>query len=238
MSELTPRERAAIEAIARRFAAVHRNWDGRGPGAWLTVGRERIALEVVTIAGRKDTAAAKPRLRFDRVVQAVDRRLRAALEAVVPQGQTMMIAITAPIRQPGKTAAALAERLRDRLRRPAARVMIDATLYGNRIRAAQVKGLAPGAPKSIVFVHNPDADADVPGALFGATRQLLEHVGAAPTLRRAGRGSGGRWLALVTGKGLSDPTALQQIVSRLGIPASYREVLLVPADGRVETLAG
>ena len=51
--------------------------------------------------------AAKLRLRFDKVALRLVGGLKAALASVVPEGETVVFTISAPIRLPAKTAVAL-----------------------------------------------------------------------------------------------------------------------------------
>jgi hypothetical protein len=56
--------------------------------------------------------AAKVRLRFDKVALRLVGRLKAALASAVPEGQTVIFTISAPIRLPGKTVEALETMMR------------------------------------------------------------------------------------------------------------------------------
>lgn len=111
-------ERTAIEAVARRFSAT---WEEGGdpPAACLMVAGKRIAVDIATLKRRGigQGSAAKPRLRFDKVATRLIEGLRATLAETVPDGMTVLLTITAPIRLPSKTAASLEDRMRDLLRR-------------------------------------------------------------------------------------------------------------------------
>ena len=78
------RKRKAIEAVARHFAAEWEGGDSRSDG-YLVFAGKRIAIEIAIlkqgIAGRD-----KPRLRFDRVVLSLTRRLQSNLRDTVPDG--------------------------------------------------------------------------------------------------------------------------------------------------------
>jgi hypothetical protein len=97
--------------------------------------------------------AAKLRLRFDRVVVRVVGRLKAALADIVPQDQTVIVTITAPIRLPAKTAAELESLARGG--------DFSGIVHGNQVRVHRVTGVPSSAPRVIGFVHNPDSDAGV-----------------------------------------------------------------------------
>ena len=121
MSGLGKRERAALEAVARHFSATWEKGEAP-PDAYLTIAGKRIAVEVTTTKQRiaERGGLTKPRLRFDRVALGFVRRLQAALSASVPDGRTLILTITAPIRVPSKTAAALEDNIRTYLARHSA----------------------------------------------------------------------------------------------------------------------
>lgn len=102
----------------------------------------------------EDRSAAKPALRFDKVATRLVERVRGAVEAVVPHGKTLVFTVTAPILQPSKTAAAIEEKILTALARRSARLEIDETIYGNRVRIALLAGTTRTG-KVIGLVHNP-----------------------------------------------------------------------------------
>lgn len=230
------RERAAIEVVARHFSAT---WE-RGeepPDAYLTIARKRIAVEVTTIRQRIAARGgiATPRLRFDRVALRLVRRLQARLGESVPDGRTLIVTITAPIRVPSKTAAALEGRIRTCLARRSAQADAKDTIHGNQIRVRLVKGGSTRAPKVIGFVHNPDSDADV---LLDITHSLIEGIGAKASERAPAGSAGVRWLVLVGENRLSHVEPSRYVYSQLSFPTDFTKILIMLAGGRIETLAG
>ena len=133
MSGLGKRARAALEAVARQFSATWEKGEAP-PDAYLTIARKRIAVEVTTTKQRiADRGALTiPRPRFDRVALRFVRRLQEALSASVPDGRTLILTITAPIRVPSKTAAALEDNIRDFLARRSAPREAKYMIHGNR----------------------------------------------------------------------------------------------------------
>jgi len=97
-------------------------------------------------------------LRFDKVATRVIERLQAALGDIVPERMTVVIAITAPIRLPAKTAAALEAKVATFFDRKWPRRDYQATINGNHVRIRLLKDQPARAPKLIGFVHNPDTD--------------------------------------------------------------------------------
>ncbi len=118
----------------------------------------------------KRIRAAGLRLRFDKVVMGLVGDLKAALSNYVPEGQTIVFTLTAPIRLPGKTAAELEQLVREGL----AGGELRSIIHGNEIRVRRVTGVSALMPKVAGFVHNPDSDAGL--ILDLAERELLAKV--------------------------------------------------------------
>jgi hypothetical protein len=225
---VTKQQRAAIETVARHFSATWEKGDGP-PDAWLTIAGREVAVEVTTLRQRSADNDKKPRLRFDGVALGLVRRLQAALSRSVPDGRALIVTITAPIKVPTKTAAELEISIRADLARrlEAARH----TIHGNQIRVRLVKGRAHRSPNVIGFVHNPDSDAE---ALLDIVHSLIESIGTrAPPVF-----AGDRWLVLASDGRLANIDAYRLVYARLSLPADFDKILVVGADGRVETLAG
>ena len=135
MRDLKKQERTAIEAVARRFSAT---WEKGSdpPDAYLVVAGKRVAVDITTLKrrGTGQGNAAKPRLRFDKVVTRLMERLQATLGETVPDGMTVLLTITAPIRVPSKTAASLEDKIQTLLGRGSPGRDEKATIHGNRVR--------------------------------------------------------------------------------------------------------
>jgi hypothetical protein len=236
MSGLGKRERAALEAVARHFSAT---WEkGEAPSdAYLTIAGTRIAVEVTTTKqGLADRGGpTKPRLRFDRVALRFVRRLQDALSASVPDGNTLILTITAPIRVPAKTAAVLEDNIGTDLARQSARGEVKYAILGNQIRVRLVKGGSRRTTKVIGFVHNPDSDPDV---LFDITLSLIERVGAKARSGAPAKSAGERWLVLAGEVPHSHIEPYRHAYSQLSIPTDFTKILMVLAGGQIETLAG
>ena len=221
MSGLGKRERAALEAVARHFSATWEKGEAP-PDAYLTIARKRIAVEVTTtkqrIAGRGGLT--KPRLRFDRVALRVIRRLQAALSASVPDGTTLILTITAPIRVPSKTAAALEDDIRTYLERKSARGEAKYTIHGNRIRVRLVNGGSRRTTKVIGFVHNPNSDPD---GLFDITLALIERIGAKARNGAPAGSAGDRWLVLAGDERFSHMETYRHVYSQLSVPTDFKK---------------
>jgi hypothetical protein len=98
--------------------------------------------------------AANTRLRFDKVVQRLSKHLKAALMSLVPDGQSVIVTISAPISRPAETAAVLERHFSDR--RPDREIQIS--IHGNHVRVLPVSRVPADMPKVVVLVHNPESD--------------------------------------------------------------------------------
>jgi hypothetical protein len=230
---LKKRERIAIEAVARRFSAT---WEGGPPGAYTMVAGKRVTIDI-TILKRRGAGrgcATKPRLRFDKTATRVIERLRAALGETAPDGTTVLLTITAPIRQPSKTAASLEDKIQTLLRRGLpGRDEID-TIHGNGVRIRILRDGSERAPRLIGFVHNSDTD---PVLLLNMTCELLELVSAETGGRPPGL-AGDRWLVGICAGEISCLEAYRYIYSQLHMATDFTKILMVFGDGGVGELAG
>lgn len=235
MRDLNGQERTAIEAVARRFQAT---WEvGGGPSdAYLMIAGKRVAVDITTLkrrgAGQSD--AAKPRLRFDKVATRLIERLQATLADAVPDGITVVLTITAPIRVPSQTAASLEEKIGTLLRQGSPSRDAKHTIHGNRVRIRHVRDQSRRAPRMMGFVHNPESD---PLLLLNLTGEVLEPPRVEAD-RQARRLAGDRWLVVTSARGSSCFEAYRHIYSQLRVPIAFQKTLIVFRDGRVEMLTG
>src|SRR5580704_1096605 len=210
MRDLNKQERTAIEAIARRFSAT---WEKGSdpPDAYIVLAGKRVAVSIATLRARSNGPgnAAKPGLRFDKVATRLIERLQATLGETVPDGVTVLLTITAPIRLPSKTAATLQGRIQELLGRGAPGRDAKATIHGNRVQIRLLRGQSERAPKLIGFVHNADSDALL---LLNMTRELLELISAEAS-SRAPKFTSDRWLVVISAGGISYLEAYRCIYS-------------------------
>ncbi len=234
MRELKKQERAAIEAVAKRFSATWENGSDP-PDAYIRVAGKRVAVDITTLKrrGTGQGSAAKPRLRFDKVATWLMERLQAVLGKTVPDGMTVVVTITAPIRLPSKTAASLEGKIQTLVRRGSPSRDEKDTIHGNGVRIRFLKE-SGRAPKLIGFVHNSDSD---PLLLLNMTGELLELI-SAEAVRRAPRLAADRWLVVISAKGISCLEAYRYIYSQLHIATPFKKILMVFGDGSVGMLTG
>lgn len=233
MRDLNKQERTAIEAVARRFSAT---WEKGSdpPDAYLLVAGKRVAVDIATLKrrGTRQRNPAKPRLRFDKVASRLMERLEATLGDTVPDGMTVLLTITAPIRLPSKTAASLEDKIQTLLERGSPGRDAKGTIHGNRVQIRLLRDESERAPKMIGFVHNSDSD---PLLLLNMTRELLELI-STEAGRRAPKLAGDRWLVVISAGGISCLEAYRYIYSLLRKATDFKKILMVFGDGRIGML--
>lgn len=180
----------------------------------------RIASRAVTFGGVKE-----PRLRFDRTAVGLVRRLQAALSKSVPDGNTVVVTITAPIRQDSKTGVVLDNKIRELL--ATRRAQLKATIYGNRIQVRLLKGGTRQTSKLVGFVHNPEPG---PAVLFDVTRFLLACIG--PGKRTPTRD---RWLVIANQDGLVPVETVRHVCLALRARTVFKRIFLAESE-RVKVL--
>jgi hypothetical protein len=234
MRDLKKQERAAIEAVARRFSAT---WEKGSdpPYAYIMVAGKRVAVDITTLHRRGTKGnAAKPRLRFDKVATRLMERLQATLGETVPDGMTVLLTITAPIHLPSKTAASLEDKIQTLLGRGSPGRDEKDTIHGNRVQIRLLRDESERAPKMIGFVHNSDSD---PLLLLNMTCELLELI-SAEAGRQTPRLRGDRWLVVINAGGNSCLDAYRYIYSQMRMATDFKKILMVFGDGRVGMLTG
>ena len=100
-------------------------------------------------------AAARIRLRFDKVVVRLVRDLKAALGEVTPEGEAVIFTVTAPIRRCAKTRLAMEALVRAGLPDGG----LSTAIEDNQVRLRRVTGVPARRPRVVGFVHNPESDA-------------------------------------------------------------------------------
>jgi hypothetical protein len=100
-------------------------------------------------------AAAKFRLRFDKVALRFVTLVKADLAGAVAEGESVVFTIAAPIRSPAK--AALAVESLGRACPPGAERR--ATIHDNDVRVRRLTGVPIRMPSALGFVHGVESDA-------------------------------------------------------------------------------
>ena len=120
---------------------------------------DREIAEAVAAAG--DTTASRLGLRFDRVVVRVLDHLKLFVGANAPEGLTVLLTLTAPVRAPKKMAVALEREVAALLQSGCPEAERSVVLQGNRAELRLVERAPTRAQGLLGFVHNPDVDAVV-----------------------------------------------------------------------------
>jgi hypothetical protein len=97
-------------------------------------------------------------LRFDRVVVGVLGALRSYAEETAPDGVTVLVTISAPIRLPAKTADALKQDIKTLISSGRSGVSHAAAVNGNSVQLRIVREGSDRSPRLIGFVHNPGSN--------------------------------------------------------------------------------
>ena len=134
---------------------------------------KRVAVDVATLKRRSN--ADKLGLRFDKVATRLIERLQTTLGEIVPDGMTVLLTVTAPIRLPARTAASLEDKIQTLLGRGLPRRDVKETIHGNGVRIRLLRDGSGRAPKMIGFVHHSDSD---PVLLLDVARELVQLIGA------------------------------------------------------------
>ena len=221
---MNKQERTAVDAVAAHVSATWKAEEA-GSDAILSLGGKRVAVRVVTVKWRKGAEPGKLRLRFDKVAVELVHRLQTALSTSVPDGTTVMVTVTAPIRLSGKTALAIEDRIRPLLARRAAE--FEDTILGNDVRVRIANAGVARAQKVVGFVHNPGLDTR---AFLDAVQSLIIGIGA------PAKSSNVRWLVLVVENGFPHVETYRQVYAALNISTEFEKILMVFDGGRVETL--
>lgn len=224
---MNKQEQTAIEAVARQLRATWQPARGSAD-AEIVLARSRAPV-VIRPLGFAIRGAAKPRLRFDKVVIRLMESLREGLNEAVPDGMTILLALTAPIHVPGKTAEAIEENIRALLRRAPDRDEKE-ELFGNKVQIRISNGTSSRAPKLIGFVHNPDTGARL---FLDAASALLEIISVEARTRAATD----RWLVLTGAGERSGVGVYRHILSQLHALSPFKKVFGVLDSGEVECLA-
>lgn len=97
------------------------------------------------------------RLRFDKVAMRVVGALQGTLAEIVPEREAVLFTITAPIRLPARTIAAIETIARGSL----AGLQTSNMVNGNDVCLRWIKGVKAHMPKAIGFVHNRGSSAEL-----------------------------------------------------------------------------
>lgn len=130
---------------------------------------KQMADEIAKVNG---LSVIKLGLRFDKVVVRLLGNLRTCVEPAVPNGKTVIVTITAPIKLPAKTEYEIEGRIKDLLESEAQQRDLRVTIFQNEVCLKIVGTSSKRAAKIVGLVHNPSTDSKL--LLDLATQWLLE----------------------------------------------------------------
>jgi hypothetical protein len=233
MRRLTTPQRTAIDALAHHLSAT---WEQgtNPPDATLRVGNKRIAVDIATLKphGVLQPNTPNPRLRFDKVATTLIQRLKANLNRTVPEGSTILLTLTAPIRLPSRTAASIEEKITNLLKVSVPTSVATDLVHGNHIHIHLSTNQPPPSPKLIAFVHNADSH---PLPLLNIAHELLTL--ASDLDRRESNLARNRWLLLLSARDASSLDLYRAVVSQLHLPTDCSKLFIAFADQTVAALS-
>jgi len=234
MSELTGAKRSAVEAVARHFSATWQSGDGL-PDAYMTMAGRPIAVDIALMAQQDPIRnhAIRARLRDDAVVRRVLPEIERRLREHLPDGKTAIFTLDAPIREPKKMVAALTKMLLNHLKSGGEGIEKEETIHGNRVQFCISDDARHWNTKVTGFVFS---DAPALGVLTNAIRTLHDEIAANAKKCLPDTFRGDRWLVLTSDHRIADIRTYQRICSRLSIPDTFKKILMLLDNGRVEAL--
>jgi len=212
-------ESLALQAVAKRFTATF-DQSNR-----LRVRGKLIGVTVKSLKARAAETSAKPGLRFDKVVNWLISYLHSEFNRLVPDGSTVLVSVTAPIRLAAKTASAVRDRTHALLR--SSRRNAEEMIHGNDVHIRVLRGVPKRLPKLLAFVHNPTSD---PILFFDIAGEFIRFLAA-------DEGTTGEWLVLVSPLSPSYLQAYRSIYTQLGKASPFEKVLVVFPNFHVELLS-
>ncbi|MFT3827896.1 MAG: hypothetical protein QM731_28520 [Chitinophagaceae bacterium] len=131
---------------------------------------KQIADEIAKWNG---VTVAQLSLRFDKVVVRLFGHLRTAIEEAIPDDETVIVTVTAPIKLPSKTAQALEEQIRHLLKSGTRNRKRKLSIFQNEVSIKIAGASSKRSVKLIGLVHHRDTD---PAQLLDlATHWLFDH---------------------------------------------------------------
>lgn len=197
----------------------------------LYIDRRIVDVDATTLPlhGTGHGKETKPALCVDKVVTRVTERLQAAAAGCVPNGVTVVVTLTAPIKVASQTVAAIEDTLMALVEHSADEPSASLTGLGNKIQMQFVTHGLKGAPKLITFAHNP---ATKPALLVNLTREMLDLAKATARRRPNARG-----IVVACGRKSTCIGAYRHIWSQFARATTARKILMIFKDERAELLS-
>lgn len=234
MAELSKAEKFALDAVAKHFSTTWQSGDGPPHGS-MTLGGGQVTLDVAVLTQHlEEKRAGKARLREDKVARRVLSDIENALRAYMPDGQTLVFTLGAPIKVPKLLVTTLTNTVLAYLASGAAEADEHETILGNRVRFRLLSNTSKWKTRVIGFVFSGDPEL---GFLATALRSLHAAIAAKAKARRPQGSAGERWLVLSNAHWIADGKTYRQAYSQMSPSHDFGKILMVLEDGRVESLA-
>lgn len=226
-------EEFAITSVERKFGGTWRVGENP-PDAYLKIGAREIAVEISTLMQHvTDDRGTRPRLSDDRPAIDLANELDAELHGLIPDGQTVGLVLSSPIRKFRQTKTALAKQLRERLpdgKSFTAETVIE--INGNVIKIQRHYDHRDNKKMWGVITNSSSS----PNIMENA-RNILEERIAVKTKKCAGIvGNNPLWLVLINDYFLADASNYKNVLSSFSPVHPFEKVVLVNTDGTAEQI--
>lgn len=232
---LRPEEKFCIEAVA---ASVRGRWsEGEDPpDAYLSIGSERIAVEISTLTQyvTDQNGGSRPRLSEDSTAIRLCNELNQDLKSDIPTNRTVLLILSAPIKNVRKLKPRLNEEIMALV--VSARsddVPVKREILGNKITIHLIPEGRPSGKKVVGAVQNEKSSADI---LANATAILADRIYVKTQKCRSLRSVDPLWLVLFNDYWLADIDTYRQAMSELSIEHPFEKILIISGDKSVVML--
>ena len=224
-----------IAADLKSHCAVARRLQGRPAVTLQDLAGRKVALSIRPLTIRVPASGLKgaPRLRNDQVVARVRGVLEVALAAAIPDRQAVVVAVTAPIRQPAQTAIAIAARVRSCLRERSRTTDITADIHGNQVRISLMTNVPGRMAKLLLYVHQ---DFYAANALMHLTRSLITALGSASRSHARSDATAEPWLVLDSPDAALPVALCREILAQLVLGTEFVRIYLCRAGAAIDLL--
>jgi|GEM_PF-1549374 len=232
---LRPDEKFCIEAVA---ASVGGQWsEGEDPpDAYLSIGSERIAVEITTLTQyiTDQNGDSRPRLSEDSTAVRLCKELNQDLKNDIPANQTVLLILSAPIKS--------ARKLKPRLSKEIMTLVVSAGLddvtvereiLGNKITVHLIPEDRHSGKKVVGAVRNEKSSADI---LANATAILADRIDVKTKKCKSLKSGDPLWLVLFNDYFLADIDTYRQAMTKLSIKHPFEKILIISGDKSVAIL--
>jgi hypothetical protein len=207
----------------------------------LSIGAREIAVEISRLTQHiTDDRGTWPRLSDDMPAIKLANELDAELNTLVPDGQTIVVALNAPMLNVHKTSDALRKMLRERLPNVQSFLTEEKVTINSNVITISRHHRKPNHKKIVGVVASSSysiRDILSKTDIFYNARYILEERITDKTKKCSEIvGKNLLWLALLNDYALADAHTYKDTLSQLSLSNPFEKILLVSRDGTVEPL--